>query len=217
MTLLSTKILSPAQKNLLLNSGLSLVEYDAIKIEIFEFDLPDLKIKNAIFTSKNSVKAILKKNPEIENCFCVGPKTSELLQQNNFQIAETAQYGQELAKIIVEKYSNEKFVFFSGNRRRDEIPSILSENGIDFREIEVYKTGLNFQDFQQNFEGILFYSPSGVQSFCELNKPGESIAFCIGETTAAEAKKHFKKIITANKPSVENVIVQAVKELKKKI
>ena len=33
-----------------------------------------------------------------------------------------------------------------------------------------------------------------------------TIAFCIGETTASEAKKHFKNIIVAELPTVESVI-----------
>ena len=60
-SILSTKKLSNSQKQLFLNSGLSLVEYNAIVTETTNFKLPSEKIENAIFTSKNAVNAVLEK------------------------------------------------------------------------------------------------------------------------------------------------------------
>jgi len=51
----------------------------------------------------------------------------------------------------------------------------------------------------------MFYSPSTVESFVRSNN-GEIIAFCIGETTAKEAKKHFDDVRVAKVPTVESVI-----------
>ncbi len=213
-SILSTKKLSNSQKQLFLNSGLSLVEYNAITTEATDFKLPSKKIKNAIFTSKNSVNSISGKVP-VENCFCVGEKTADLANENGFHIQEIADYGKDLAEIIVQKYAEESFTFFCGNIRRDDIPEILKKNKIEFTEIEVYKTSLNPKPFSQEFDGILFFSPSAVQSFTDKNRLKDAMAFCIGKTTAAEAKKHTNHIITATKPSIENVIVQVVKYFKK--
>ncbi|MDT0675302.1 uroporphyrinogen-III synthase [Autumnicola musiva] len=211
-TILSTKVLSPSQKQLILNSGIGFVEYDAIKIDFTDFEVPS--VVNAIITSKNAANAILKKNISVQNCFCVGEKTSGLLKSSGFDIAETSDYGRDLANIIIEKYSDENFTFFCGNKRRDEIPSVLKEHNIAFKEIEVYKTSLNFQQFQQEFDGVLFFSPSGVKSFIKEIKLKDSVAFCIGETTASEAKKHTENIVIATTPGIENVIVQVVKYFK---
>lgn len=216
MTILSTKKLSLSQKNLFLNSGLSLVEYDAIKIEFLDFEIPEKEIKNAIITSKNSAKAIIEKQLKILNCFCVGEKTAGFLKNHNFNIREISDYGSDLAKIITEKYRNEKFTFFCGNLRREELPSELKKEDIEFKEVEVYKTSLNQQSFQQEFDGIMFYSPSGVKSFTSENKMKESTVFCIGRTTAKEAEKHTKNIVIATKPSIENLIVTVVKHYKEK-
>jgi uroporphyrinogen-III synthase len=213
-SILSTKKLSNSQKQLFLNSGLSLVEYDAITIETIDFKLPSGKIKNAILTSKNSVNAVSEK-VQVENCFCVGVKTANLAHENGFHIQEIADYGKDLAKIITEKYPEESFIFFCGNKRRDELPEIFGKKNIQFKEIEVYKTSLNPKPFSQEFDGILFFSPSAVQSFTAKNQLKETTAFCIGKTTATEAKKNTNNIITATKPSIENVIVQVVKYFKK--
>jgi len=51
----------------------------------------------------------------------------------------------------------------------------------------------------------MFYSPSTVESFVRSNKK-EITAFCIGETTAKEASKHFKDVKIAKVPTVESVI-----------
>jgi len=213
-TVLSTKKLPQSQKQLLLNAGIGLVEYDAIQIEFIDFKTDTQAFKNAVITSKNTAKAILKEDLKIENCFCVGEKTASVLRDNNFNIAEIADYGVNLAQIIVGKYPKENFAFFFGNERRDELPAILKKNYVNFDEIEVYKTSLKPKQFEREFEGILFFSPSGVKSFVSKNKLDKSIAFCIGSTTASEAKKHTSNIVIANKPSIENVIVQAVKYFK---
>lgn len=213
-TLLSTKKLSTNQKQLLLNSGLGLVEYNAIQIEFIDFAKENPTFKNAIITSKNSAKAILKNNLEIEKCFCVGHQTANLLKDKGYHIAETADYGADLAETIVEHYQNKNFTFFCGNKRRDELPAILTENNIHFSEIEVYRTTLNQKIFQQEFDGLLFFSPSAVKSYTAKNEMKDSISFCIGKTTASEADKYTSKVVIANKPSIENVVVQAVKYFK---
>ncbi len=213
-TILSTKKLSAAQKELLLNTGLGFVEYEAITIELLEITIKHT-IQNAIFTSKNAVKAIKNYGMIISNCFCVGDTTKKLLEENGLNVVETAQNASDLAKIIIKKYKNDSFLFVCGNLRRDELPDLLKQNKIEVKEQIVYKTHLKSNKFNRMFDGILFFSPSAIQSYVSENKIEESILFCIGNTTASEARKHTDNIIVANQPTVENVIVQAVKHLTK--
>jgi len=219
-TILSTKILSLAQKELLLNSGLGLVEYDAIKVEFLDFKV-DKKADNYIFTSQNGVRAFLKNQAGLlssakagARCYCVGLKTKSFLEKHGLKVTEMAKNSIELGQEIEKNYKNESFLFFCGNRRREELPLILKENKIDFTEVEVYKTSLHKKKFNTVFDGVLFFSPSAVESYQLENKIKESIAFCIGATTAQEAKKHTSTIVTATKTTIENVIVQAVKHFK---
>ncbi|SDQ16617.1 uroporphyrinogen-III synthase [Flagellimonas zhangzhouensis] len=215
-TVLSTKILTPAQKELFLNSGLGLVEYDALKIDFLNVEIP-LDYSNYIFTSKNAVAAFLNQVKDVElsnfNTFCVGEKTKSLLEENGLKVIKMAENATELAKNIIINHKNEGFLFLCGNKRRDELPELLTKNNIQFKELEVYRTEVNPKAFQRNFDGILFFSPSGIRSFLLENKIGNSTLFCIGDTTANEAKKHSKNVIIANKPTVENVLVQVIKEL----
>jgi uroporphyrinogen-III synthase len=95
--------------------------------------------------------------------------------------------------------------YFCSESRLEELPTILEKNQITVNEIEAYKTVLDGVIIDSKIEGIMFYSPSTVQSYIQKNK-ADKIAYCIGETTATEAKKHFKEVRVAKIPTVESVI-----------
>ena len=210
-TVLSTKRLSVSQKQLLLGAKIGLVEYNAINIEFLPFSSNIGMAENAIITSKNAFKAIQGK-VKIEKAFVVGSKTAALLQKNHIEVTEIADNASALAKKIIENHRNKHFIFFCGNKRRDELPFQLKQHKITFEENQVYKTSLNFAEFKQEFDGVLFFSPSGVESYFRKNHIANATAFCIGTTTANSVKKYTENSITATQPSIENVIVQVVKK-----
>lgn len=224
-SVLSTKILSSSQRELLINAGVSLVHYNAIQIEFVPFKIPQ-NIENAIFTSQNGVNSFFENANTsqstainfMENCFCVGEKTKSLLEKKGQKVIKMTEYASELAPYLVENHSNDYFHFFCGNIRSDVIPTKLKDNNVAFEEIEVYKTSLNPKKFQREFDGILFFSPSGIRSYFEKNKPStvQSVAVCIGITTSSEAKKYIKNVVISNSTTVESVIAKAVKILKSK-
>lgn len=214
-SILSTKILSASQKELLLNAKLNFVEYNAIKVEFLDFKI-DEAFDYYVFTSQNGVRSFLKKTVRLSavknKVLCVGEKTKMLLEENGLKVIEMAENSSELSKIISKRYKNVSFLIFSGNLRRPELPKELKRNHIQYKEIIVYNTHLNYKVFKQEFDGILFFSPSGVQSFSKENSLKNNTAFCIGKTTAVEAEKHTNQVIIANKPTVENVLVQVIKD-----
>lgn len=214
ITVLSTKKLSVNQRELLLNRGIGLVERDFISIVPLPFEIPAIP-ENIIFTSKNSVKAILdhplKKQLQQKKIFCVGEKTFEFLQQNGFRVSKMANYGANLASEIINNHSKEEFLFFCGKKRHEALPEALMSAGVDLTQVEVYDTQSYSKKNDRIFNGVLFFSPSAVKSYCSENDLAESVAFCIGKTTAAEAGKYTSNIIIASTPSIENVIVQVVK------
>ena len=212
-TILSTKKLDKHQESLLLNAGISYVSYDAIRISPIPICSFPKEVKNAIITSQNTWK-VIKDKVSIENAYVVGEKTSQLLSKNDINIIESQDYGKDLAHKLCESHNNEEFYFFCGKKRRNEIPQKLKENNISFTEIQVYDTLGNHKEFKQEFDGVLFFSPSAVKSFFAVNTLKSAIAFCIGTTTAKELEKHTNHIIIANQPTIENVIVQVVKKYK---
>ena len=220
MKILSTKKLKSNQRDLLLGSGCSVVDYNAIAIKFLDFEMPQ-QIENAIFTSQNGVKAFFKncaknkQNVHVQQCFCVGQKTEALLRKNGLKVAKMTKNASELGNFIVKQFKNDRFYYFCGNNRRDELPAILKTAKITLFEIKTYKTELKPRKFDQKWDGILFFSPSGVQSFVLENKFEHSMAFCIGETTATAARKYTNNVTTANATSVESVIAKVVKTFKK--
>jgi uroporphyrinogen-III synthase len=70
----------------------------------------------------------------------------------------------------------------------------------------VYNTTLNFRKFKSDFEGALFFSPSGVSSYIQENSLENSVAFCIGNTTANEAKKYTSDIVVGTQATIESTI-----------
>lgn len=216
ISILSTKTLSAEQRQFFIEADLDLLEQDFIEIENNNFELNNIN-DNLIFSSQNAILSLMNKTDwekfKTKNVFCVGIKSKELLEQNGFKVDVYMDYASELAEIITLIYKNEKFTFFSGNLRKETLPKALKGAKIVFNEIEVYQTKLApFKiSKEEKFDGILFFSPSGVESFLKDNKIKSEICFCIGETTAEALKnKKIKNIVIAETPTVDDVIAEVI-------
>jgi uroporphyrinogen-III synthase len=215
ISILSTKTLSDEQRQVFIDANIDLLEQDFIAIENNNFELNNIN-QNLIFSSQNAVLSLIEEsnweNLKTKNVFCVGIKTKELLEQNEFSVAVYMDYASELAEIITLIYNKESFTFFSGNLRKETLPQALKNAGIKFNEIEVYQTKLApFKiSSAEKFDGILFFSPSAVESYLKDNKIKTETCFCIGETTASALKIITKNIIIAQNPTVEDVVEQCL-------
>jgi len=215
-TILSTKILLSNQKQTLVDAGFQVIEADFIKTENSDFNLNGIN-DNLIFTSQNAAQSVLlhPKSSALKtnNVFCVGIKTKALLEENGFTVDVYVDYASDLAEIITLIYSSESFTFFSGNLRKETLPKALKAAKVNFNEIQVYETTLTPQKIKAVVDAILFFSPSGVESYLKENTIKKELCFCIGETTASTLEKITRNIIVADQPSVENVIEDVIEEL----
>ncbi|MEO6176032.1 MAG: uroporphyrinogen-III synthase [Flavobacterium circumlabens] len=215
--IVATKKLSGEQKEALTKANIEVIEADFIQTQNKPFELKDLN-ENLIFTSQNAVHSVLS-NPEseklkIKNVFCVGLKTKILLSESGFNVVAYTGYASDLAEIITLIYRNESFTFFSGNLRRETLPKALKDGEVKFNEIQVYDTSLTPQKIKTAPDGILFFSPSGVESYLKENTIKKEKCFCIGDTTADALDKITKNIIIADQPTVEDVIEDVIEEYK---
>lgn len=206
--ILATKKLMVSQKRQLQNCKVD--DFNFINIhqnKNFQVSFP---IKNAIFTSKNAAKALLsvyeKEEMQIDNSYCVGEKTANFLQKQGLKVVNYQDTAKDLARAICEAKTIKKVYFFCGNLRRKDLFDILNENHIEIVEKEVYKTKLTPIETTKKYDGILFFSPSAIQSYLLKNKNTKSVAFCIGTTTAATAVNYFETVFTVEKPTIENVL-----------
>ncbi|MCV9932374.1 uroporphyrinogen-III synthase [Flavobacterium sp. LS1R47] len=215
--ILSTKVLSSIQKQELQKANIDLVEANFIETQNKPFKIQDIN-ENLIFTSQNAVHSVLSdpKSEELKskNVFCVGLKTKILLSESGFNVIAYTGYAADLAEIITLIYANESYTFFSGNLRRETLPKALKDAGVKLNEIKVYETTLTPQKITSPVDGILFYSPSGIESYLKDNTIKNEKCFCIGETTAEALEKITKNIIIADQPTVEDVIEDVLHEYK---
>lgn len=211
--LLSTKRLPTQQQQRLLATGVTLCSWDFIQTKPLPFNA-NFENKQLIFTSQNAVNAVEKelKNAAYE-CYCVGEKTKSLLTKKGQKVLKMTKNASVLADFLVKQPKNSQFLFLAGTHRRPEIEAAFDKKSLPLTVVEVYTTKPQ-PKAMGSYDGILFYSPSGVQSYLQHNSLTNSLCFAIGDTTASELQQHQpKKIITATQPTIDHMIAAVKKKI----
>jgi uroporphyrinogen-III synthase len=212
-TITSTKTLSI---NLLLSFDyrlFNILSFDFIQTTPLPFDKGELLNSSThwIITSKNTVNILLNtyNTSELEhiNFYCVGEKTAKLITDRKLNLITCSPTSEKLAQNITELYNISNFTFICGEMRRNELERILKNRKIQLNEFNIYSTTLSPSEIRlYPTDGILFFSPSGIKSYVLKNAITTETLFCIGNTTATEAKKHSTNIIIAKNQTIESVI-----------
>ncbi|PQJ78949.1 hydroxymethylbilane synthase [Polaribacter porphyrae] len=206
----STKKLSEAQKQILSNT-IGVEDSDFIKIRFNRISPKVMKSENenVIITSQNGVEAILnsftKNEINFNDIYCVGRRTKKLIENRIGKVTHVAKNAKKLAEYLSENIKTKEVTYFCSDLRLDILPAYLKMKDIIVNEVEAYKTMLSPDKLDDDVSGVLFYSPSGIESYLQKNTT-DKIAFCIGETTAKEARKYFENVQVANLPSVDSVL-----------
>ncbi len=179
--------------------------------------LPQIPIDAAwVFTSYHAVESLhylVRKHelllPRPQGAYTLEGQTAEKCKQlfPGIRIAGMANNARSLA-LHIAKQDEKQVVFFCGNLRRQELPEILKNENITVTEIQVYETVSTPAKVTENFDGIMFFSPSGINSYLEQNNlPSHAVCFAIGETTANELRQITKgQIRTAPQPTQESIV-----------
>jgi uroporphyrinogen-III synthase len=223
---LSTKKLEPSLVEQAKQNDIEIIEQEFISVKpIFIEDkqkqiieLAKSGIQNIIFTSSNAMTAFEKylqagdtSNLVNWKIFCLSGKTKEAILNSshlgNSNIIGEAENASALAKKIIEQ-KIEEVIFFCGDKRIYELPSLLQQAGIKVHEVIVYKTVETPKVAACDIDAILFFSPSAVQSFFSVNQlKKNTVCFAIGQTTADSITDFTgNKIITSEFPSQEMMI-----------
>lgn len=173
-----------------------------------------------IFTSAQAVEAVISccdgRIPDWR-FFCISGATKKAVADfwGEDRIMSAAADAIELAKYI-DTIPPQEMIFFCGNKRLDTLPTLLSGKGFQVKECVVYETKLTPAKVNKAYDAILFFSPSGVESYMSLNtiEPGTTL-FAIGKTTAQSLRQiAANKIIIAAQPD-KNILVNIVIEFYK--
>jgi len=224
---LSTRKLDSSLVEQAKKEDIEITEQEAIKVttilskekwrEIFQV-IEDKK-EFVVFTSSNAVFSLQKYLNDYINplpidwkLFSLSGKTKESLENSKMfgEIVDTADNSNQLAQKIVNRKLNE-VVFFCGNKRRDELPSILRQAGIEVHEIVVYDTIQTPAIAENDIDAILFFSPSAVQSFFSINQlKATVVCFAVGQTTAKTIADRTNNRIVISKTSSQKAMLLEV-------
>lgn len=231
---LSTKKLDPSLIEQAEQNGIEIIEQEAIRVNTILskekwqeiFHLLESNKEFAVFTSSNAVSAVKKYLNEYVSpvqpnwkIFALSGKTRQALEENLEvfgAIVATANDSKELAIKIAEATVKE-VIFFCGNKRREELPSILERSGIKVDEVVVYETLETPKASNGDYDAVLFFSPSAVKSFFSVNQLNEhAVCFAIGQTTADSiAAARGSKIIISKTPAQEILLQEVINYFKR--
>lgn len=212
--ILSTRKLNKDLRHLFDDLKFDFYQDDFISIQPLKFNLPEHN-GSWIFTSKNAVDAVFSINKNIDKFFnkiyCVGENTKSLLLKKGQKITKMTQNSSILADFISKTAKNEEFIFCRSDIKNEEFSIFFKKKNIKLKELVVYNNIAEPIKYNQVFDAILFYSPSGIKSFMTNNSLNNSYCICIGNTTSKYVNQYSDKVLCCKVPTIENVIRKTIK------
>ncbi|MDL1913754.1 MAG: uroporphyrinogen-III synthase [Bergeyella sp.] len=189
---------------------------EVITIEIRKKQPFPLKDHSLIFSSIHGVKSFFasrfKPNnnyPEkkINKIYTVGPRVKHELQMRGFPPFRTFPAAAELKDFIIKNAPKENFLHFCGNLSPSLFDKKQPLQSIGYKKIEMYTTKLLFPFIHEQYDALVFFSPSGVRSYVKHNSLEGKKIFSIGKTTENELKKFTRNLIfTSKKSNLEDLL-----------
>lgn len=185
-----------------------------VKPEISE-KIKELALRRivAVFTSIHAVEVVRSELDSITpdwQIFCTGGATKEALLEffPETSIIASAKNASSLAdKILIQENVKEVY-FFCSRQRLNDLPETLSVAKVNVHELMVYQTIGTPSSIEQEYQAILFFSPSAVHSFFSMNTiPFSTTLFSIGKTTTATIESYCgNEVITSQWPGEANLV-----------
>lgn len=195
-------------------------------IEIRKLDSPELKSHLAllalqkidvVFTSINAVESVamnLTTKPLLWRISCIGGVTKEAVVKHFGEggLGARARNASALARKIVDAKVAKEVYFFCGDQRLDDLPETLRANNIPVQEVIVYQTLQTPHEVEEDFDGVMFFSPTAVHSFFLMNTVRTDVVmFSIGKTTTATIQSYCtNRVVTSEWPGQENLVDKVV-------
>ena len=174
-----------------------------------------------VLTSLNGVKWLKKGLAEAGHflppgitALCVGKKSAakaaEQLKAVPLLIAPDGKSLLELIKIHIPRET--RLIYACAKSRLDTLPEGLKNEGYQCLEFPVYETMPAPKMVAGDFNFILFFSPSAVESYFSLNAwPPGAQGVCIGDTTANALRHHGVNDILVPSSPDENEMVDVIR------
>jgi uroporphyrinogen-III synthase len=216
---LDDSLVDKAKKNNIDIDSISFIHTEAIGNEELTKQITNLNEEklSIVFTSGNAAKAVagsLRGMHPDWKIYSIGGTTKDILCEHFGKNAITgvASNASQLADVILSNKEIKEVIFFCGDQRRNELPDKLSQQGINVREIIVYRTTSTPQTILKAYDGILFFSPSAVHSFFLNNTiPIKTVLFAIGQTTVDAIQTYTNNtVVSVELPGKEKMIEEVI-------
>lgn len=179
-----------------------------ISIKPVKGDINTGDCKHFIFTSIQGVKAIKESVnfPSDAQFYVVGEKSQHALEALGYSVKITAKNALELSDKI-QCLNPVKIMHFCSSKALSTLRDKLTEAGFDYIENVVYETLPLYSVQNTPADALVFFSPSGVESFMKNNTIVKEKLFAIGETTAKSLKSFTdKNIIKSEHETLEDLL-----------
>jgi len=197
---------------------LPFIEIKKLQTAAFREQVMSLAYRKAdvAFTSQYSVESVAD-NLSVKPSWkisCIGGATKEAVSKNFGEetFGVTAKNASTLARKLIETGGVKEVLFFCGDQRLDDLPETLRANNISVQEVIAYQTLQTPHDVEEDYDGILFFSPTAAHSFFSSNTVRTSVVlFSIGKTTTATIQSYCtNKVITSEWPGQESLVEKVI-------
>ncbi|MEH6763636.1 uroporphyrinogen-III synthase [Aequorivita antarctica] len=208
--------------------GVSGKDVRAQKVDLTQYSAIILTSRNSVDHYFRIAEELRFKVPDTMKYFCLSEAVAYYLQKYVVYRKRKIYVGKrtfsELAPLI-KKYKSEKFLLPTSDKLKPEVPQVLNELKVDWKEATFYKTVISdLSDLRDVYYDILvFFSPSGIQSLLENFpdfKQNETRIAVFGNTTVKAATDEGLRVDiqapTPETPSMTMALEKYIKEVNNK-
>ncbi len=216
---LITKKLDFQQKSLFWNAGIDIIERPVLGIEPV-YDLGSLKRNISskdfnvwVFTSQNAVYVLEEVAGDLLQfnkpgyVAALAPRTKNQLESLGIEVKISAGNGQDLTAKIIRIQGIRNVLYLAGERNTGEIQKGLDSAGINFRVVTLYRSKCLYPTLADlEYQHVVFFSPSGVESYLKNNNYNNRKVFAIGKRTADYAALNYDgEILYPSSPNMNEI------------
>jgi uroporphyrinogen-III synthase len=204
--------------------GVTSKEVRTQKVDLSEYTAIILTSRNAVDHYFRIAEDMRFKVPDTMKYFCQSEAVAYYLQKYVVYRKRKIYVGkrtfQELSPLI-KKYKAEKFLLPSSDKLKPDVPALLNDLGVKWKQATFYKTVVSdLSDLRDVYYDILvFFSPSGIKSlfenFPDFEQNNTRIAVFGNTTVKAATDKELRVDIQAPTPETPSMTMALEKYIQK--
>ena len=179
--------------------------------------LKDLSHSKAlvVLTSRRSVEWVVRHVSQVPDwtIACMEGATQSLLQEINWGnlIQYTGNNALELAKKIAADHRINDIYFIGSDRRLAHLPDFLKAQQFNLHELVAYQTLPKKQLMEKDYDGIVFLSPSAVESFFEQHTISpETTLFSMGASSNMAIQRYTGNSIVVSPAVHQSALFETI-------